>query len=117
MDPKTCGDRRRPIAFALSHRRGCESPGADQDVDPTPRGSDDSVHRGEAPSVVDGPVEGLRLKRPAQGGMSKPVHRFAHMLDVRRRGEAMSNELAPFLGVRRAAKVDRVVFHALPFYE
>src|SRR5215471_16440927 len=117
MDPKTCGDRRRPIAFALSHRRGHESLGADQDANPTPRGSDDSVHRGQAPSAVDGPVEGLRLKRPAQSGMSKPVNRFAYMLDVGRRGEAMSNQLAPFLEVRRAAKVDRVVFHALPFDE
>ena len=50
-------------------------------------------------------------------GDVKPLHHLTDVLDLRRRGEAVGDVLAPLLEVGRAAKVDGVVFHRRPFDE
>src|ERR1700683_5233270 len=45
---------------------------------------------------------------------SKPAHNLLHVFDLRRGGKAMADELAPFLKIGRAAKVDIVVLDRLP---
>src|SRR5579871_540010 len=47
----------------------------------------------------------------------KRLHRIDHMLHGRRLGEAMADELAPLLEVRRGAEVDGVVLQCLPLHE
>src|SRR5262249_7153766 len=45
---------------------------------------------------------------------SKSFDRLVDMLDVRRRREAMRDQLAPFLEVRRAAKIHRMILNGVP---
>jgi hypothetical protein len=42
------------------------------------------------------------------------THDLGDVLDIRRRGEAMADQLAPFLEIGRAAEIDRVVLQRLP---
>src|SRR5215471_718285 len=52
-----------------------------------------------------------------QGLASKPVHRLLHVLDLRRRGEAMADEASPLLKFGRITETDGVVFDCLPAHE
>src|SRR5215470_18768859 len=80
--------------------------------------------REDSPSRQYGPRKAARkgqLKSPcahakigAHASPSKSLHHLPHMLDLRRRREAMAHQLAPFGEIRRAAKIDGVVLHRLP---
>src|SRR5262245_21850864 len=48
---------------------------------------------------------------------SEAFYHLPHMFHLRRLGEAMADELAPFLEIGGAAEVHRVVLHRLPFDE
>src|SRR6187200_586114 len=47
----------------------------------------------------------------------KSVHGLRGVLDLGRRREAMANELAPFLEIRRAAEINGMILHRLPLHE
>src|SRR5262249_57241732 len=48
---------------------------------------------------------------------SEPLDHLRHVLHLRRLGEAVADQLAPFGEIGRAAEVDRVVLHRLPLHE
>src|SRR6185312_6043152 len=47
----------------------------------------------------------------------EPLHHLGNVLDVGRRGEALADQLAPFLEVGRLTEVDSVVLERLPLHE
>src|SRR5579885_244491 len=49
--------------------------------------------------------------------LSESAHHLRHVLDFGRRRKAVPDELAPFLKIRRAAEIDRVILHRLPVDE
>src|ERR1700735_3388817 len=55
--------------------------------------------------------------RDGRFARSKAFHSLADVLDFRRRGEAMADQLAPFLKVGGAAEIDGVGLDRLPFDE
>src|SRR5258708_1291286 len=59
----------------------------------------------------------LRLALTQKKFCLEPFHRLPCVLDLRRRGEAMSDQLAPGLEILRAAEIDGVVLQRRPLDE
>src|SRR4051812_44044556 len=68
-------------------------------------------------AASDPPAQPGRMARALAADAPEAVHGEPRVLDLRRALEAVTDELAPLLEIRRAAEIDGVVLERLPAHE